>query len=89
MGQRGCGSCAALVTLRMWLSVLAGSILAPCGAAALRLGGVQDSICSWDPFWCGGTCASVGWEHVGLEHPPEWAVSWGAAILAGPCTAAG
>ncbi|NXN82278.1 WIPF2 protein, partial [Bombycilla garrulus] len=38
----------------------AGSILAPCGAAALRPGDVRDRSCSWDPLWCRGTCARCG-----------------------------
>uniref|UniRef100_A0A674H2G7 WAS/WASL interacting protein family member 2 n=1 Tax=Taeniopygia guttata TaxID=59729 RepID=A0A674H2G7_TAEGU len=73
----------------MWLPVLAGSILAPCGAAALGLGDVLDRSCSWDPLWCRGTCAQCGLGACGAGAAPGWTVSRGAAGLAGPCPAAG
>lgn len=67
----------ALVTLQRWLPVLAGSTLAVCGAATLRLEDVRDRSCSWDPLWCRGTCAQCGLAACGAGAAPGVVGQWG------------
>lgn len=82
MGQRGCGSCHCL-----------GDTADVASSPGRQHLGSMWSCCPWTLWIVAAAEIPSGAEGpvltVGLEQPPGWTVSRGAAGPAGPCTAAG